>query len=51
MQSYKFGKEKTILLNFEVQTLWGNFSSAYSRFYKVTMLESTNTTSEGKLQV
>jgi hypothetical protein len=31
--------------------LWGNFSSLYSRFYEVTILESTNATDEGKMQV
>jgi hypothetical protein len=31
--------------------LWGDFSSLYSRFYKVIMLESTNATNEGKIQM
>jgi hypothetical protein len=31
--------------------LWGDFPSLYSRFYKVTMLESTNAIGEGKMQV
>jgi hypothetical protein len=31
--------------------LWGDFSSFYSWFYEVIILESTNATDEGKLQV
>jgi hypothetical protein len=31
--------------------LWGDFPSFYSWFYKVIMLESTNATGEGKMQV
>jgi len=35
----------------KILALWGGFPSLYSQFYKVIMLESTNVTSEGKMQV
>jgi hypothetical protein len=31
--------------------LWSDFLSFYSRFYEVTILESTYATDEGKMQV
>jgi hypothetical protein len=31
--------------------VWGDFPSLHFRFYEVTMRESTNATSEGKMQV
>jgi hypothetical protein len=45
-ESHKNNISKYMHLN-----MWGHFSSLYSRFNKVIVLESTNATSEGKMQV
>jgi hypothetical protein len=48
---YLLGHETSTQMSFCPGTLWGDFPSLYSRFYKVIMHGSTNATNEGSIQM